>query len=230
MKTDLILLHGALGSSETFSQIVPELEKYFRVHRINFSGHGGRNFEQAFGIPQFVAELNDYVSTKQLSHFSVLGYSMGGYVGLLYALENPGKVNRILTVGTKLHWTPEFAETQKKMLNPEKIMEKIPGYAAILDKNHQPQDWKILMNKTAGMMYDLGQNPLDLSLFQTLDCTVMIGLAEMDNLVTEEECLNLVSFLKKGGMSKIPDSKHPFEQVNAEALMQLIHSFFKEEN
>lgn len=225
MKSDLILLHGALGSSDTFSSILPILEPYFRIHRFHFSGHGGRAFEGSFGIRQFVSELSDYVKTANLTHFSLLGYSMGGYVGLLYALENPDKVNRIFTLGTKLQWTPEFAESQVKMLNPDKIQAKVPAYATSLEKMHQPQDWKKLMNKTAEMMSELGNNPMDLSLFKDLECPVLVGLAEMDNLVSEEECKKLVSLLKKGELLKLPDSKHPFEQVNTKELTHHILNF-----
>lgn len=39
-KPDLMLLHGALGSRAQFSSLEPVLGETFRVHTLDFEGHG----------------------------------------------------------------------------------------------------------------------------------------------------------------------------------------------
>ncbi len=81
---------------------------------------------------------------------------MGGYVGLNLAKEYPELVGRIVTLGTKFAWTKEVAEKEIKMLNPEKIAEKIPAFADRLKSIHTNNNWKEVVRKTARMMYGLG--------------------------------------------------------------------------
>jgi pimeloyl-ACP methyl ester carboxylesterase len=51
---------------------------------------------------------------------------MGGYVALKTAVLHPGRIEAIVTLGTKFHWDPENASNEVRMLNPEKIEEKVP--------------------------------------------------------------------------------------------------------
>ena len=54
---------------------------------------------------------------------------MGGYVALQLANKHPKYVQKIITLGTKFAWDKETAAKEVKMLNPEKIEEKIPAFA-----------------------------------------------------------------------------------------------------
>ena len=51
MNIPLILLHGALGSSDQLKNLSEALENEgFSVFTFNFSGHGGAGFNDDFGI------------------------------------------------------------------------------------------------------------------------------------------------------------------------------------
>lgn len=225
MKHPLILLHGALGSEAQFYSILTVLSVGFEVERFNFSGHHGKPFQAEFGIEQFTRELSEFIDENNFSDAYIFGYSMGGYVALNYARQNPEKITKIFTLGTKIDWNPEFSAAQVKMMNPEKMEEKIPKYAALLAETQAPNDWKILVNKTAQMMTELGNNPIPLAEFEKIEIPVMIALGDSDNLVTEEECKNLVSVLKKGVFRKIPNSKHPIEQIDEHLCLKELTRF-----
>ena len=47
MKEHIILLHGALGSENQFSQLKESLADKFEVHSMNFEGHGGKTSNKA---------------------------------------------------------------------------------------------------------------------------------------------------------------------------------------
>ena len=65
----------------------------------------------------------------------------------------------------------------------EKIEEKIPAFARILEKRHAPNNWKELLNKTAFMMKGLGDQPLlHEGNLLNIHCSVTIGLGELDDI------------------------------------------------
>src|SRR5687768_12780708 len=155
-KKPLLLLHGALGSVDQFAEIQNLLSSDFELLTLNFSGHGGNPFDQDFSINLFAKDVLNFLEEKQIEAIDVFGYSMGGYIALKLASENPGLLNKIMTLGTKFNWTKESAEKEVKMLNPEVIEEKIPKFANTLKERHHPEDWKKVMHHTASMMLDLG--------------------------------------------------------------------------
>lgn len=152
----LILLHGALGTQSHFNELAEELKKTYEVYTLNFDGHGGKESSSDFSIELFTQNLLDFIGDNSLEQASIFGYSMGGYVALNAAIISPKKIGRIITLGTKFDWSLESAEKEVKMLNPTIIEEKIPQFAEKLKKEHQPQDWKLVMTKTAKMMLDMG--------------------------------------------------------------------------
>lgn len=85
---------------------------------------------------------------------------MGGYVALWLAHQHPERVRKIVTLGTKFDWSPESARLEVKKLDAEKILEKVPAFALILETRHAPNDWKQLLSRTSTMMLALGSDPL----------------------------------------------------------------------
>lgn len=91
---------------------------------IDLPEHGKRAGEGAsFSMAGFVADL-DAVLQRADAGLNLFGYSMGGYVALLYAAMKPEKVGRIFTLGVKLDWTPEGGQKAASRLDPDKIAEK----------------------------------------------------------------------------------------------------------
>lgn len=86
---DLLLLHGAIGSAEQLFSLKEKLDSQYRVHVVEFPGHGQTTSEEEFSIEFFASYVADYCKTQKLQSVSVFGYSMGGYVALTLALQHP---------------------------------------------------------------------------------------------------------------------------------------------
>ena len=118
---DLILLHGAIGAGSQLKPLAELLSLQFNVHTLNFEGHGGRPINGVYSIDRFVSNLIDFLDEIELKNVSVFGYSMGGYVALKAAALHPGRIDSIVTLGTKFQWDTETASKEVHMLDPEKI-------------------------------------------------------------------------------------------------------------
>jgi esterase/lipase len=159
---------------------------------------------------------------NKLENPSVFGYSMGRYVALYLAHQQPSLLGNIITLGTKFEWSPEISAKETKMLDSKTIIEKVPKFAEALQKRHG-KDWELLLQKTAEMMLSLGnKNALPLSDFAAVENKVLIGLADKDNMVSLEETTAVYKQLKNGAMYMLPNTKQPIEIVNVGLLLKII--------
>lgn len=220
----ILLLHGALGASAQLGPLKATLEtRGFDVYDLNFSGHGGEPFAEKFGIETFALEVRNFILANKLKDLTIFGYSMGGYVALWLAYKHPALVNRIVTLGTKFDWSPDSAAREILKMNPEKIEQKIPAFARLLKTRHDPNDWKVLMQKTAEMMRQLGDAPLlTEEILSKINCPTTIALGDADDMADRAYSEKIAQRLKNGRFILLPETPHPIERVRVERIVSLL--------
>jgi len=223
----ILILHGALGSASQLEPVKSMLETNGNeVHSLNFSGHEGAPFQTNFGIEQFAEDSVQYLQQVQLKQVDIFGYSMGGYVAIWIAKKYPDRVGKIITLGTKFDWSIESASKEVKKLNAEKILEKIPAFARILEHRHAPNDWKILLQRTADMMLALGKNPLiTKEVLQTIRHQTMICLGDQDDMADRSYSEQVADFLPNGKFCLLDNTPHPIEKVDLKKLSTVADKF-----
>lgn len=224
---ELLLLHGALGSKEQFTDLEIALADTFKVHTLNFAGHGKRlSHHHSFTMQNFAHEVLDWMNEHYIRTTDVFGYSMGGYVALWLARFYPERVGRIFTLGTKLKWNEEEAGKEIKMLNAEKIVEKVPTFAQALAERHGEHEWKSVMIKTAAMMKDLAHTHLTDQDFIKIVSPVLLARGGKDAMVTLEETDYVHHLLKNSEFRIFEGIEHPIEKVPIMLLKQELEKFF----
>ena len=223
----ILLLHGAIGAADQLSRLEEGLADSFYVQSINFSGHGGSPFVAApYSIKLFASEMIAFLDNKRINSISIFGYSMGGYVAMYLAKYHPERINKIITLATKFKWDKTIAANETKMLNAVKIEEKLPGYAAALQKRHAPNNWKTVLEKTAAMLIDMGKdNPLKASDYPAIQHPVLLMLGDRDKMVTLDETVEVYKNLPNAQLAILPNTAHPIEMVEFSRLAYEIRSF-----
>lgn len=85
-----VFLHGFTGSERSFERVIPYLSKDIRVIAPLLPGHGDTQYPLAsFGMDDQIEWLQEGVRELGLTHFTLVGYSMGGRLALGYALTYP---------------------------------------------------------------------------------------------------------------------------------------------
>lgn len=226
MKPNLILLHGALGTKAQFKTIKEQLSDHFKVHDLDFEGHGSNPSSNEFTMELFAQNVIQYLTEHNIEQTHIFGYSMGGYVGLTVAKSTPERIGKIVTLGTKFNWTKEIAEQEIKMLNPDKIEEKVPAFAQSLQTIHTHNNWKEMMKKTANMMLGLGMGKrFSSDDLEKIDTEVLIGIGDKDRMVSIEESKESANILPNGQLKIIEGFPHPIEKVDTEVLKSIIIDF-----
>jgi pimeloyl-ACP methyl ester carboxylesterase len=226
----VLLLHGALGASTQLDSLKNNLAEYgYDVHLLNFSGHGGQPFQSDFGIAQFSDDVLRYVAQHQLKQVDIFGYSMGGYVALWLAHAHSQIIGKIVTLGTKFDWSMESASQEVKKLNAEKIVEKVPAFARLLEQRHAPNDWKELLKKTADMMLELGNSPLlTEAVLPHIKTSTLICLGDADDMADRSYSEQVAQRLPSAAFRLLPNTPHPIEKCDQQMLVTLLNTFLNE--
>ncbi len=230
-KPDLLLLHGAVGASPQFEPLTPLLEGDYQLHLLDFEGHGSSPPRgRPFRIEHFAENVGEYMTGRALASADIFGYSMGGYVALYLARHQSEKVRRVMTLGTKLAWRPEVAAREVKLLNPDKMLEKIPHFARALEERHTASGWRAVLSQTAEMLTALGEQPaLKPEDWGQIKARVRLCLGDRDATVGTEETLAVYHALPQGELAILPDTPHPLEKVDPGRLARLLKDFFTQE-
>lgn len=98
----LLLLHGSgpgVTGWRNFSGVLGELSAHFRCLVLEFPGFGVS--DPADGHPMLTAQdaVPTFLDALGLDAVDVVGNSMGGIVGMKFAISHPERVKRLVTIG-----------------------------------------------------------------------------------------------------------------------------------
>lgn len=225
---DIVLLHGALGASSQLEPLAAALRPHLRVHLFDFEGHGATPARgSAFTVDSLTRNVIEALDGNRVERAHIFGYSMGGYVALHLALEHPGRVERILTLGTKFRWDPATAEREAARLNPAAILQKVPKFAESLRARHaRAGGWERVLARTAEFLRALGAAPvLTDERLRGVVQPVKLMVGAKDSTVGVEETAAVAALLPHGHLTVLDDVPHPIEQVSSELLARELREF-----
>lgn len=100
----LILLHGNGEDSSYFVHQMESFAQHFRVIAINTRGHGQTPRGDApFTIRQFAEDLLGFMDQHDIEKANILGFSDGGNIAMVFALEHPERVCKLVLNGANLN-------------------------------------------------------------------------------------------------------------------------------
>lgn len=96
----VVLLHGGLNDSRLWDEQMGALARRFRVVRYDLRGFGRSNAERVEFWP--TEDLRALLDFLKIERATLVGLSLGGIVAADFALEHPGRVERLVLVGPGL--------------------------------------------------------------------------------------------------------------------------------
>lgn len=94
----IMLLHGLFGALSNFQGIIGHFQDNYKVV-VPLLPIFDLPIKQV-SVSSIVEYVKDFVEAKGYDKVNVLGNSLGGHVALLYALDNPEKINSVILTGS----------------------------------------------------------------------------------------------------------------------------------
>jgi pimeloyl-ACP methyl ester carboxylesterase len=180
----LVLLHGGIGASEIWTAIAPALAAGRRVVTVDLQGHGHTaDIDRPLRPEHLADDIAALLEHLGVERADVLGYSLGGVVALRLAIQHPGRVRRLILVSIAFRRDGSHPEVLAAMdamsAEAAELMKQSPLYAHYSQVAPRPEDWPVLIGKTAELLkvdYDWGDE------VAALEPQTMLVFADADSI------------------------------------------------
>lgn len=131
----VLLIHGLGSSGADWALQVAVLEKRFRLIVPDLPGSGYSASLSVASIPRFAQALWALIDRLGLSHANIVGFSLGGAVGLEMALQRPERVARLALINSLAsyrldHWRKWLEACLPMVMIPLLGMHRVARLAA----------------------------------------------------------------------------------------------------
>ena len=107
-----IFLHGFLGMSDNWKTLGTKFsEEGYEVHLLDQRNHGRSFHSDDFNYEVMVEDLKHYCDSHNLTDVILLGHSMGGKVAMLFAVEYPELVSKLIIADISPRFYPIHHDT-----------------------------------------------------------------------------------------------------------------------
>lgn len=126
----ILFLHGWLNDQTIWAGVIAELADSHRCVAVDLRGHGASaaGLPGEYGRSYVLDDLRRVLDDADLGSATVVGHSLGGYLGLAMAIEDPGRVTGLGLVAagpgfrnpeTREQWNDSVRATAGKSDLPE---------------------------------------------------------------------------------------------------------------
>lgn len=153
----LVLLHGGLGMTGMFTPVLPILAERRKVIAVDLQGHGRTaDVDRPIRYETMADDVAGLIGHLGLGRTDVLGYSMGGGVGLRLSIQHPELVRRLVAVSaphSNEGWYPDIREQQQGLdAAAFAFMKDTPMYETYVAVAPDPDAFPQLLDKMGDLM------------------------------------------------------------------------------
>jgi pimeloyl-ACP methyl ester carboxylesterase len=93
----LILIHGGRDHSRSWDEVARALRPHFHIMAPDLRGHGDSDWAKgsSYSLSDYVYDLACLVRSASVHQTAIVGHSMGGMIGLMYAGAYPDRISRL---------------------------------------------------------------------------------------------------------------------------------------
>ncbi len=215
----LVLIHGNGSSIKNMRYQIDFFSKHYQVIVADSRGHG--KSELGNGKLTYNKMANDWavlLDRLQIDSAFVLGWSDGGIIGLLMAINHPNKIGKLAIMGANLQpdssavypWAIEMLKQETKVVNK------------MLAQKDTTQNWK-LQSELLSLLRE--QPNIKLSDLHEISAPVLVLAGDKD-VIREEHTLLIYQNIPKAHLSIFPGETHLTPVMNPELFNQTVYRFF----
>lgn len=251
----IVLLHGIMSSLHTWDDWTKELEKDYRVIRLDLPGFGltGPLPEDIkYDTGNFIAFLNTFSHKMELEQFALAGNSLGGYISAHYASEFPDRVTKLILLDPiaypqdvpwviKMANAPVVWHMSKKVVPPwlvSKNVEEVYGDKSRIEERHMKRYLELSMRKgnrasyaeVLRLIYEKSKPGQEVFPFNQITAPTLLMWGEKDKWVPKSQIPNWERDIKTTQTIVYPGVGHvPMEELPKQTVKDAI-KFLKTES
>lgn len=240
----LVLLHGYTGNAYAWQPVAPELAGHFRVIAPDLPGHGDSDpLAEGYTIQGYVAVLDRFIDRLGLGRFDLVGLSMGGRVGLVYAAEKPDRVGRlvIVDIGPEIsrRWSQRQTEPEPESFGSvEEVAERLrrgnpyitADYARFIAAHslRRRPDGRYVWKWDPALRQGVRAVPeIDYwDVLKRVRCPTLVLRGEESPILDQDVAERMVQVLPNGWLRVVRRAAHTLQEDNPAGFLAALEEFF----
>ena len=218
----VVLLHGGLSQTSHWdTYVLPAVEDEFHVFGYDRTAHGFTgDREGSLHFDYQVKEAIAYLETVVKEPAHLIGYSDGGIIALLVAIQRPDLVRSVVTLGANFHHSgtlplPDFAGTVSE--------EEQAEY-----NQTSPDAPETLVQKIKKMIDIWRSEPtLEKADLLNIQCPVLV-MAGDDDVIAHNHSVELFENIPLGQLAILPGTSHQLIKEKPALAQLLIREFLED--
>lgn len=222
----LIICIGYASNMDFWSpEVIEILQQEYKIIVFDYRGMGySTNADSSFTINTLAEDVNEILAALKINKAHVLGWSMGGYVAQMFAINHPEKVNKLVLYATNCGDTVTINPSQDIidiLSNPsatpaERISILFPDdWLAVNPEpwNYLPDAEEPFNSETIGLQYFAVQGWLSpgggsAEYLNQLKMPVLLICGNQDKVVPFENSSMLADSIRSSSLIRLNDSGH----------------------
>jgi len=196
----VVLLHGGMSQTAHWaSGIVPALEDY-HIFAYDRSSHGFTSYrEESINFKYQLREAIAYLENVVKEPAHIVGWSDGGIIGLMLAIQRPDLVKSLVAIGANFHYNGTLGDFEIGEISEEDRAE----YAIYSPDRAETQD----MIYQRFMKMWPSEPDISMEEIKKIQCPVLV-MAGDDDVIRHAHTIELFEALPLGQLAIVPGTSH----------------------
>jgi pimeloyl-ACP methyl ester carboxylesterase len=148
----LVLLHGGLSSSLDWIGEIPAFSRYYKVIVLDLRGHAESTLgNEAFTYRLLASDVAVVLDDLGIERSSIAGWSDGGNVGLLFALNYPTRIERLIAISANFHPDGVADEVMQQIVDAPDRAGSLVARWLYHFRSPSPENWPKLQRRVTQM-------------------------------------------------------------------------------
>lgn len=237
-----LILHGYFGMGDNWKSLGNKFAANFEVHLIDQRNHGRSFHADDFDYEVMVEDLHHYIEHYNLKNCILLGHSMGGKTAMLFAVEYPDLIDKLVIADISPRaYEPhhneilaglnsvDFSIQNSRQLVDEKLSELIPeiGVRQFLLKSvywreKGQLDFRFNLQSLTENNPEIGEA---LPSFTSFDGPTLFLSGGNSGYITTEEAPIIKAHFPNSQIITIPDTGHWLHAEKPQEFLELVSHF-----
>ena len=225
----LVLLHGGIATNDTWGPQLAELPMQFHVYAPERRGHGHTpDVEGPLHYAAMAADTIGFLETVVKEPAYLVGWSDGGIIGLLVAIERPDLVKKLVAIGANFNIEGVTDELRASFLATPPDSDEMAMlrqlYAATSPDG--PEHWPVVFGKHMEMARY--EPDISLSDLGRVSGPTLVVSGD-DDIVELEHTLQMFRAIPNSELAVVPGTSHCLTMEKPELADKIIIEFLTKE-
>jgi pimeloyl-ACP methyl ester carboxylesterase len=225
----LVLLHGGLVPNESWGMQMPEFSAHFKVLAPERRGHGRTpDVDGPLNYDDMAADTIGFLEKVVGSAANLVGWSDGGIVGLLVAIERPDLVRKLVVIGANYDLAGLPAELQEGLGHVTADSEDMamPRALHVAVAPGGLESWNTLYEKFQVMAHS--QPHITLEELGRITAPTLVVSGD-DDLPTLEHTTTLYRAIPNSQLAVVPGASHAVAMEKPDLVNRIVLDFLEKE-